>query len=192
MSTTYRTTSYKIKSDKIKLIRQHFGLSQAQFAQKINRSPGFISNVETGRSEISESTVHSVCTAFGINKSWIIEGSGEMFADGREVAEADKDTIGPRIRMLRKREKLTQEQFGKATGYSKVHIHYVEAGKVTPSNEMLKRVSDAFHVSYEWLLTGEGEVERGPEEAVVDDELIEWLKKNPEIVKELRIRGGLD
>ena len=97
--------------ERVKIIRKHFGLSQAQFAQKINRSPGFISNVETGRSEISESTVHSVCTAFGINKSWLIEGSGEMFADGREVAEADKDTIGPRIRMLRKREKLTQEQF---------------------------------------------------------------------------------
>ena len=69
--------------ERIAKVRQHFGLSQAQFAQKINRSPGFISNVETGRSEISESTVHSVCTAFGINKSWLIEGTGEMFADGR-------------------------------------------------------------------------------------------------------------
>ena len=183
---------YMLIYDRLKLIRKHFGLSQSQFAQKINRSPGFLSNVETGRSEISESTVHSVCTAFGINETWLVSGNGEMFADGREVAEADKDTIGPRIRKLRKDHNLTQEQFGKATGYSKVHIHYIEAGKVTPSNAMLKRVSDAFHVSYEWLLTGEGEVERNPEEAVVDDELIEWLKKNPEIVKELRIRGGLD
>ncbi len=178
--------------DRFKLIRQHFGLSQSQFAQKINRSPGFISNVETGRSEISESTVRAVCRVFGINDTWLVSGTGEMFVEGHEVAEADKGTIGPRIRRLRKDHKLTQEQFGKATGYSKVHIHCIEAGKVTPSNEMLKHVSDAFHVSYEWLLTGEGEMERTVEEAVVDDKLIEWLKKNPEVVRELRIRGGLD
>ncbi len=177
--------------DRFKIIRKYFGLSQSQFAQKINRSPGFISNVETGRSEISESTVHSVCTAFGINETWLVSGNGEMFADGREVAEADKVGVGRRIKEVRKREKLTQEQFGKAIGYSKMQIHYVEAGKVIPSNDFLRRASDAFHVSYEWLLTGKGEVEKS-EKAIVDDKLIVWLENHPEVVKELRIRGGLD
>lgn len=46
-----------------------------------------------------------------------------------------------------------------------------------------------FNVSYEWLLTGK--IEKS-EKAVVDDKLIEWLENHPEIVKELRIRGGLD
>lgn len=177
--------------DRFKIIRKYFGLSQSQFAQKINRSPGFISNVETGRSEISESTVNTVCLMFGINKSWLASGTGEMFADGCEAAEADKVGVGRRIKEVRKREKLTQEQFGKATGYSKMQIYYVEAGKVTPSNDFLRSVSDTFHVSYEWLLTGEGEVEKS-EKAIVDDKLIEWLENHPEVVKELRIRGGLD
>lgn len=178
--------------DRFKIIRKHFSLSQAQFAQKINRSPGFISNVETGRSEVSDDTVCTVYSVFGINRSWLVSGTGEMFTERHAMAEADKETVGPRIKRIRNDHKLTQEQFGKAVGYSKVHIHYIEAGKVTPSNELLKHVADAFSVSYEWLLTGEGEMGENPNKAVVDDKLIEWLKKNPEIVKELRIRGGLD
>ena len=43
------------------------------------------------------------------------------------------------------------------------------------------------NVSYLWLRTGEAE-ERDP----VDDRLIEWLRRNPEVARELRIRGGLD
>jgi hypothetical protein len=39
-------------------------------------------------------------------------------------------------------------------------------------------------------MTGAGDIEA--EETVVDEKLIKWLKKNTEVVKELRIRGGLD
>jgi hypothetical protein len=48
-------------------------------------------------------------------------------------------------------------------------------------------VSREFKVSFLWLRTGEAD-ERDP----VDDRLIEWLRRNPEISRELRIRGGLD
>lgn len=177
--------------DRFNIIRKHFGLSQVQFATKINKSPSFISNVETGKSEISESTVNTVCSVFGINKSWLASGTGEMFAEGHSVAEADKETVGARIKEVRKREKLTQEQFGKAIGYSKMQIYYVEVGKVTPSNDFLRSASDTFNVSYEWLLTGEGEIKRS-EKAIVNDKLIEWLENHPEVVKELLIRSGLD
>lgn len=45
-------------------------------------------------------------------------------------------------------------------------------------------------VSYEWLRTGEGMFNAVADP--VDDKLIEWLRRNPEIARELRIRGGLD
>ena len=41
-----------------------------------------------------------------------------------------------------------------------------------------------------WLLTGEGE--EMSDEAVVDDKLIEWLSRNPDVVRRLRIEGNLD
>ena len=54
----------------------------------------------------------------------------------------------------------------------------------------LRCVASALGVSFDWLLTGEGE--QKAEEAVVDDKLIEWLKKNPEVVRRLRIESGLE
>lgn len=52
---------------RIKQIREHFGLSQAHFAQRINKSPGFISLVETGRSNVSDKTIETICSEFPIN-----------------------------------------------------------------------------------------------------------------------------
>ena len=60
-----------VMRDRFKQIREYYGLSQAQFAQRINMSPGFISNVETGRSNISEKTIDVVCRIFLINREWL-------------------------------------------------------------------------------------------------------------------------
>ena len=46
-------------------------------------------------------------------------------------------------------------------------------------------------VSQEWLLTGVGDREAN-EVDKVDDKLIAWLNKHPEITRELRMRSGLD
>ena len=69
-------------------------------------------------------------------------------------------------------------------------MYYVETGKNSPSDEFLNKISSAFSVSYEWLRTGEGQIDAVDDP--VDDKLIEWLRRNPEIARELRIRGGLD
>jgi hypothetical protein len=52
-------------------------------------------------------------------------------------------------------------------------------------------VATRYGVNYDWLLTGIGEQKADPS-GEVDEKLIEWLRHQPEIVKELRIRGGLD
>ena len=178
--------------EKFRTIRQHFGLSQSQFAKSINRTISFVSNVENGRCGVSKDTVNAICSTYGINQSWLTEGVGEMFAAGCKVSEADKENAGDRVKLIRKREQLTQEQFGKAIGYGKMQVFAVEKKKTIPSNKFLRSVSDAYHVSYKWILTGEGEIEEKPNKAVVDNKLVEWLENHPDVVKELRIRGGLD
>ena len=176
--------------DRFKTIRQHFGLSQSQFAKSIDKTCGFVSGVERGKNGLSQDAVRKICAMYGINESWLVSGEGQMFAEGREVLEADKENAGARIKLIRKREKLAQEEFGKKVGYGKMHVFAVEHKKTMPSNKFLESVASCFHVSYNWLMTGVGKIEA--EEAIVDEKLIEWLKKNPDVVKELRIRGGLD
>jgi transcriptional regulator with XRE-family HTH domain len=99
----------------------------------------------------------------------------------------DKTQIGSRIKEIRKKAGLTQAEFGDRIGFHKNQVYYVEVGKSIPSDGFIAAVSREFKVSYSWLRTGEAN-ERDP----VDDRLIEWLRRNPEVARGLRIRGGLD
>ena len=173
--------------DRIKQVREHFGLSQVHFAQQINKSPGFISLVETGRSNVSDETIETICSRFPINEAWLRTGNGEMTTQ----AAVDMENIGIRVKQLRKDMKLTQEQFAAATGYTNTQIHLVESGKVNPSDKFLRRVCETFDVSFEWLMTGTGEM-YGVREDRVDEKLLDWLNKHPEVIRELRRRSGLD
>lgn len=87
---------------------------------------------------------------------------------------------------LRKEAGLTQAEFGARIGFHKNQVYNVEVGKSIPSDEFLAAVSREFKVSVDWLRTGEAD-ERDP----VDDRLIEWLRVNPEIARELRTKAGL-
>lgn len=176
--------------NRFKQIRKYFGLSQAEFAQKINKSPGLISCVELGRNGVSEDTINDICSVFGVDKNWLSTGEGEMFPPGSERNKADKDGIGDRVRKVRKEAGLTQKEFCKKIGYSVSQVNFVESHRSIPTNEFLRCVASALGVSFDWLLTGEGE--QKAEDAVVDDKLIEWLKKNPEVVRRLRIESGLE
>ncbi len=46
----------------------------------------------------------------------------------------------------------------------------------------------SFGVNYNWLMTGVGEKEAV--ETEVDERLIEWLRRNPDVVVELKVRSG--
>ena len=155
--------------DRIKQIREHFGLSQAHFAQRIQKSPGFISLVETGKSDVFEETIATICSVLPVNKEWLLTGEGEMTSQ----AAVDMENIGIRIKQLRKDLELTQKEFAAATGYTNIQIHLVESGRVKPSDKFLQKVGAVFGVSQEWLMTGVGD--REAREDQVDDKLIAWL-----------------
>ena len=170
---------------RVKAIREHYGLTQSQFAQKINRTPGFISDIETGKSRVSEQTIKAICLFSGVNKEWLVSGAGEM---GCGVA-ADKAGIGKRIKEIRTENHLTQEEFASKIGYSKRQVYCVETRKSNTSDAFIKKVSTTFSVNYSWIITGKGN--RELEKVKIREELIEWLEKNPDVVRELEIRSGV-
>jgi transcriptional regulator with XRE-family HTH domain len=177
-------------NSRVKEVREYFGLSQVQFAEKLNMSPGAIGNIEVGRSSVSDRTISLICNAFGINRSWFCTGDGEMFAPGFAQSKADKEGACLRIKNVRKAIGLTQEQFAKSIGFSLMQVHFVEAGKTIPSNDFLSHVASVYGLSYNWLLTGEGE--KKSEVKPVDEELIRWLNEHSNVLSEIRIRAGLD
>jgi transcriptional regulator with XRE-family HTH domain len=177
--------------ERIKEVRHHLGLTQAAFAVRINKTSGFISNVETGRCGMSDTVLQTVSSIFGVNYEWLKTGKGYMFVSGEEKSAVDKEKMGERIKIVRKRSGLTQEEFADRIGFHKNQVHYVEVGKSYPSDDFLWKVSSRFNISIDWLKTGTGDMAAEPIDRV-DEELINWLRQHPEVVNELRARGGLD
>ena len=68
------------------------------------------------------------------------------------------ETIGDRVRLVRKREGLTMEKFGARIGISNPSVSTIESGKSNPSNQTVVSICREFGVSELWLRTGEGEM----------------------------------
>ena len=172
--------------DRIKKIREHFGLTQEQFAQRINKSYALISLVETGKKNFSGKTLEKICSTFSVNESWLLTGKGEM----TDKAPIDRENIKVRIRQIRKENSLTQEEFGQSIGCCQQRISFIENGRCFPSDLLIRSISSVFGVNREWLLTGKGEM-YGAQEEEIDDELLDWLRSHPEVIRELKERSGI-
>jgi transcriptional regulator with XRE-family HTH domain len=61
-------------------------------------------------------------------------------------------TIGARIRALRVAASLSQRELAARVGVGFPHISKIEAGKETPSNELVERIADALNADADELL----------------------------------------
>lgn len=68
------------------------------------------------------------------------------------------DTLGSRIKLLRKTLKLNQTNFGSPIGVSYGHISNIENDKDIPSDTIIKLIAINYNVSEEWLRDGTGEM----------------------------------
>lgn len=66
------------------------------------------------------------------------------------------NTIGERIRALRKELHLTQVEFGKVIGISGSGVSQIEGGFSQPTEAAIKLICSTYHVEYLWLTEGEG------------------------------------
>ncbi|OJU95091.1 helix-turn-helix domain-containing protein [uncultured Acinetobacter sp.] len=65
------------------------------------------------------------------------------------------ETLGIRLKQLRKEQKLTQQQLADKVGVSKTSVIYWEKDENIPKHESLMLLSNALNCRPEWLLTGE-------------------------------------
>ncbi len=69
-----------------------------------------------------------------------------------------ENSVGLRIRELRKSKNLTQKAFGNLINTSYGHISNIEAGKDMPSERLLDLICIKFGVNEEWLKYGTGKM----------------------------------
>ncbi len=66
--------------------------------------------------------------------------------------------MNDRLKLLRKKLGLTQEEFAESLDTVFTAISKYELGKIRPGSEFLSKLNRLFHVNINWLLTGEGEI----------------------------------
>lgn len=92
------------------------------------------------------------------------------------------DTVGKRIKDLRKHFRLTQKKFADVIGISQGNLSEMEKDKFYPSVETVISIIKYFHVSADWLLLGSGP---GPDPLYTTETIDKALKRAEELLKEL-------
>lgn len=62
-------------------LRNHLKMSQEEFGKKIGLTRFTISNLESGKRNITERVIADICREYRVNESWLRTGEGEMFRE---------------------------------------------------------------------------------------------------------------
>jgi len=67
--------------DRIAKVREALGLNQKEFCKGIFVSHSYFSNVENGNKKINDRIIALICSQYGVNRKYLLEGKGEMFSE---------------------------------------------------------------------------------------------------------------
>lgn len=78
-------------------------------------------------------------------------------------------TQGERVREIRKTLNLTLEKFGEKLGVGKTAISKIEKGENSITDQMTKSICREYHVNYDYLMAGEGDMFDDLPQTVLDE-----------------------
>ena len=65
-------------NDRVEAVRKELGMSGAEFASKLDMTPSMYSKIKNKVYEPSKRVILEICRQFGIDKTWLETGEGEM------------------------------------------------------------------------------------------------------------------
>lgn len=106
------------------------------------------------------------------------------------------NTLGERVKYLRKENKLSQSKLSEETNISRSNISKIENNNLNPTAKSIVALAKFFDVTTDWLLTGEEPaIEKGGENVYeLSEDEADFIEKVRQIPKtELKqVRGMLD
>lgn len=66
-------------NERINYLIKSLGMKKTAFAEKLNISQAFVSQLCSGVKQPSERTIQDICTKFNVNEEWLRTGKGEIF-----------------------------------------------------------------------------------------------------------------
>ncbi len=106
-------------SKRISFIIETLGIKKTAFAERLNVSQAFISQLCSGVKKPSDRTIYDICREFDVNEEWLRYGTGEVFAEktmDQELTEFAADLMTDeedsfRRRLIRALSKLSVEHW---------------------------------------------------------------------------------
>ena len=77
-------------NQRMKMVREALGMSQANFAESADIGLGVIKNIDSNRTEPNDHFYNILCARYNINREWLETGDGSMFREksrDEEIAE---------------------------------------------------------------------------------------------------------
>ena len=68
-------------NERIDYLIKSLGMKKTAFAEKLNVSQAFVSQLCSWVKQPSERTIQDICTKFNVNEDWLRTGNGEMFIE---------------------------------------------------------------------------------------------------------------
>lgn len=65
-------------NSRLKILREHFGVTQAEFAKMLGVGQSTLAMMEVSKRPISERHIKSICAILNVNEEWLRTGQGEM------------------------------------------------------------------------------------------------------------------
>lgn len=130
-----------IVGKKIELLREDGGMSQGELAKVLGVTRQTVSKWEADVCRPKANVLQAICGVFGVDMSYF---TGEEDLTPQQIC-----TLGEFIRKLRRRAKLSQEQFAERMGVSRRMISLWETGEVKPRAGMLQKLGECFCVDEE-------------------------------------------
>ena len=106
-------------SERISAVIESLGMKKTAFAERLNVSQAFISQLCSGIKQPSDRTISDICREFNVSEEWLRTGAGDMFQPksrneelfefAAKVAEGDPGSI--QAQLLAVMARLTDEQW---------------------------------------------------------------------------------
>lgn len=71
-------------------LRKSLGLKQDEFAKKLGFSQSNLSYIEKGKIPLTEANIRLICLTFGVNREWLVNGTGDMMDDEAHLNDREK------------------------------------------------------------------------------------------------------
>jgi len=68
-------------NERIKKLRKHLGMTQAEFGRRIGIVQGHLTGLESGKKRVTPKTLRVICSTYGVSEKWLEDGTGDMFAE---------------------------------------------------------------------------------------------------------------